>query len=425
MDQFDLEFNRPDKVLERLGSTDQATIEAYQASYEHRFTALPEASERQSASVPSLRVKSAIPIYTTHKKVRVTVEATDEKTELATLQVYDNGVPIFGMHGITIPSAHTYSYSTVISLLLTAGTNHLQFSAINKSRAESLRQAFDVTVDTSPSQGHVIVIAVGVTHYFDRSQSLQYPAKDAADFAHFLSATWPRELTQSPRVLVEEGANRAAILALKKTVLAATSPEDTVLMLIAGHGVLDEGLNYYFAPYDMNFHQYHKAGLSLSDIEYLFDGIPARRKVVLIDTCHSGQLEFANLPAILPSSGGVAVIRPSSIAQQRRRALLEQAFIDLRRNSGVIVIGASAGAQTAVESGGYQNGAFTYTVLEALGRNEQKAILADTNHDGVVTVSELRDYVGRRVSALTNGQQTPLLWSGPDEYDFTIIQKTQ
>jgi len=32
---------------------------------------------------------------------------------------------------------------------------------------------------------------------------------------------------------------------------------------------------------------------------------------------------------------------------------------------------------------------------------------ADTNHDGVISVSELTDYLARRVPALTGGKQQP------------------
>jgi len=40
-------------------------------------------------------------------------------------------------------------------------------------------------------------------------------------------------------------------------------------------------------------------------------------------------------------------------------------------------------------------------LLEAFGR------AADTNHDGVISVSELTDYLARRVPALTGGKQQP------------------
>jgi len=47
------------------------------------------------------------------------------------------------------------------------------------------------------------------------------------------------------------------------------------------------------------------------------------------------------------------------------------------------------------------HGAFTQALLEAFGR------AADTNHDGVISVSELTDYLARRVPALTGGKQQP------------------
>jgi len=94
---------------------------------------------------------------------------------------------------------------------------------------------------------------------------------------------------------------------------------------------------------------------------------------------------------------------------------LQGLFVDLRRGSGSTILSSSAGAEYALESSEQQNGLFTYAVLEALdGKRE-----ADTNKDGSVQMSELGEYVKKRVSELTNNKQTPNTPPQNHEADFT------
>jgi uncharacterized caspase-like protein len=94
---------------------------------------------------------------------------------------------------------------------------------------------------------------------------------------------------------------------------------------------------------------------------------------------------------------------------------MQELFANLQRGSGAAVITASSGVEYALESQKWKNGVFTYSVLEGLQSKK-----ADTNKDGEVRVSELRDYVVRRVKELTNGQQTPTSRQESIEFDFRV-----
>jgi uncharacterized caspase-like protein len=95
-------------------------------------------------------------------------------------------------------------------------------------------------------------------------------------------------------------------------------------------------------------------------------------------------------------------------------SLLQELFTDLRRGSGAHVIAASGGLEYTEEGNGIHNGVFTYKVLEGL-RGE-----ADRDHDGVVTVSELRDYVEREVPKKTAGRQHPTARRENLDFDFAL-----
>jgi uncharacterized caspase-like protein len=67
-----------------------------------------------------------------------------------------------------------------------------------------------------------------------------------------------------------------------------------------------------------------------------------------------------------------------------------------------MVISSAGGAEFALEDDRFQNGVFTYALLEALTTGS-----ADRNQDGQLRISELREYVVARVQDLTGGEQHP------------------
>ncbi|MCH2233127.1 MAG: hypothetical protein MK078_02655 [Crocinitomicaceae bacterium] len=64
-----------------------------------------------------------------------------------------------------------------------------------------------------------------------------------------------------------------------------------VLVFVAGHGVLDEKFDYYFASHDIDFQHPAERGIPYEKIEDLLDGIKALKKLLILDTCHSGELD--------------------------------------------------------------------------------------------------------------------------------------
>ena len=95
--------------------------------------------------------------------------------------------------------------------------------------------------------------------------------------------------------------------------------------------------------------------------------------------------------------------------------LMRELFADVRAQSGVVVLSAAGGAEYAMESSEWANGAFTYSILEAVQR-----LAADADGDHHVSVSELERYVGSRVVQLTRGGQRPTARQRNVDVDFRI-----
>jgi uncharacterized caspase-like protein len=95
---------------------------------------------------------------------------------------------------------------------------------------------------------------------------------------------------------------------------------------------------------------------------------------------------------------------------------LQDMFVDLRRGSGSTILSSSEGAEYAYESSDQQNGLFTYALMEAL---DGKGHPADAKSPEV-TMSEVAEYVKKRVGDLTNHKQTPNARRVNLEGDFAL-----
>ena len=54
------------------------------------------------------------------------------------------------------------------------------------------------------------------------------------------------------------------------------------MLFIAGHGVLDAELDYFFATYNMNCTKPQERGIAYEDLEGLLDGIKPIKKMLFI-----------------------------------------------------------------------------------------------------------------------------------------------
>lgn len=77
-----------------------------------------------------------------------------------------------------------------------------------------------------------------------------------------------------------------------------TTVNDKVIISINGHGLLSDSLDFYYGTYDINFADPKTKGLKYEALEALLDGIPARKKLLLIDACHSGALDKEEIIAV-------------------------------------------------------------------------------------------------------------------------------
>jgi len=166
-------------------------------------------------------------------------------------------------------------------------------------------------------------------------------------------------------------------------------------------------------------------GIEYADIEALMDGIKALKKILFMDTCHSGELDTDEL-ALGDAAGdeeneegvvarGAGAGLRSGMGSQNSFTIMKELFTDLRRGTGSTVVSSAGGAEFAMESAAWKNGLFTYCLLNGISSMD-----ADLDKNGKIKLSELRSYVREEVTRLSRGRQQPTSRTENITMDFVV-----
>jgi len=227
-------------------------------------------------------------------------------------------------------------------------------------------------------------LVVGISQYQKLPQDLwlQYPDADAKTFAqHLASGRGGGVPPDRLLLLTNEQATAAALRNAFRTFLKRPGKNDTVFILLAGHGTLDSRGAYILA-YDSDPENLSGTAIPMSEIQTLVESevSTAGHVILLADVCRAatiGSLKTAELGAVVEKLGEASGEMLGLMAARPKELSLE-----------------------GPEFGG-GHGAFTYAVLKGLSG------AADADRDGVVTAGELIDFVSTDVSKLTGNKQHP------------------
>jgi WD40 repeat protein len=421
-DQWDVQYNRPDKVLKAMGCPDKELMDAFTKARSKRL-------RRMGVSEKQLQTGYQLPLIQLNNKTQIegeTVQPTTElditawddepKNTLSKIIISVNGNPIHGTNGWDISAEKLNKKTIKIPVQLSAGINAIKISCINNQGVESLREAVYISYEpTTTVVGKTWFIGIGVSQYADAKHNLTYAKKDAGDMA----TAFAKNKNVQTIIITDKEATKENILALKSKLIKETTVNDAVIVSLSGHGIIDDDYNFYFATHDVDFKRPAAKGLSYNDILWLLDSLPVRNKLVLMDACHSGELDKEEIAGIKelnehPADTNVRATRSGIellVDENENKGLglgstfelMQELFANIGRGNGATIISAAAGTEFAFEGNKWKNGVFTYCVLKGLTEK-----LADANNDGKISVTELQNYVSAQVQQLTNGRQRPV-----------------
>lgn len=413
-EQLELTYNRPDIIASRLGYAPEKLIASYKAAYQKRISRLGFNEDDLSGNfnIPEVSVNvDELPLETDQQALSFKIVAKDYNKPLKKLQIYDNGVPVFGSEGIDISGNNAKEVTKDVTIQLTAGLNEIRVTAINSAGQESLASSFEIQHTAEYDKPDLFIVSIGVSEYLQNSYNLAFAAKDANDMVNTLGGSSAYEKVNT-KILTNSDATDTNIQSIRSFVEQA-KVDDVVIIFIAGHGVLDKNYTYYFATHNMDFNNPSNGGLSYEALEKLIDGIPCRNKLLMMDTCHSGELdtdevEKANKEVkstgsvAFRSTGEIIKLKENSFGLKNTLELSKTLFSDMRKGTGANVISAAGGTEFAAEGVNSANGLFTSCLIQGLTTRR-----ADWNRDRSYTISEIRDYVSEQVIKLSDGNQVP------------------
>lgn len=419
--------NRPAEVLKALGG-DPDAIEALEFMTERWLKKIGFDETRPEPSLADLpRVCSLeLPYKTDQSTVMAKVRLEATKEDITKLAVSVDDVPIELPESATasLPIRAGSSGMVEFPLELVRGRNLVRVRAVDKEGTSGDSVAALVLSSCPAQPQRAFIVALGVSDYDREELKLAYAAKDAGDIAAVLSKLSERDEVST--LLLRDKEVTHDVLTRVGEFLAETKPSDIVYFYLAGHGMLDEKMDYYYAPCDFDPEQVSASGISMEMLLATLNRTAARKRLLLVDTCHAGELDeeeedklAMENAATLPEGVRAVKTRGMKIKKARTtvKSTLKKRYINEFFNidpavQGINVIAASAGTEFAQESGEWNNGVFTASLIRAFVGLDH----ADNNRDGFLTVPELYTSVRRNVLKLTGGAQNPTATMTKDAY---------
>ena len=369
---------RPDLVREKLAGDPNGKVKAAAAQFDLDKVMASGAAPRVAITSPASGSSSAT------DELAVEAMITDQGGGIGRVEWRVNGVTLGlesrGLERLDAPAAgaRPTGRTEIVkrTLSLEPGDNRIEVVAYNAkgliaSEAAQITVKWDGSKTATPPK--LYVLAVGVNDYYDGRLRLTYAVPDATALAEgFRKAGSGLYASVEVKTVLDSEVTQANLDRVFAEISQKVQPRDVFVFFLAGHGKTKNG-RYYFLPRDFRYEDdssIEKAGMGQDKFQAWFASIPARKSLLLYDTCESGSLTGANA-------------RGSDV-DERLGALNRMA-----RATGRTFLTATTDDAPALE--GYRgHGVFTYALLDALDR-------ADINKNGLIEVSELADYIDQKV----------------------------
>ena len=408
---YEIFLNRPDVIMEKLGFAKPDYFGLYKKAYLKRLArnGYTEDSDIFNTARPKLELnnRTKIPILLKERELKLDIENTSNASELF---VYINGVPVNTESIKDMPRLTK-------TIKLNAGINRISILSKNEKGIESEPISFEVKCLAKQKESKIYYVGIGVSDYEDASMNLKYADIDVQRLSKVFADRYKSKLIID--TLLNKSATKDAIKQLKIK-LEQTDVDDTIIISFSGHGLISKDDEFYFATHDIDFNLPEVKGISYNEIHDLLTNIPARKKLLLLDACHSGELdntsfsENKNNKVVehVPEGAKGSIAVSSASKNEDTFNLMQSLFFDTNRGNGAYVISAAGGAEFAYESKDWKNGVFTYSFINAL-------YYLRYNENGI-SISQLKKYVYDKVKTLTNNKQRPTSRAENLEWDWLL-----
>lgn len=392
--RFRERFNRPDVIDRILDTLDEG--EALKQANSAAGRKLTAAVTIAQVLPPVVDLQSAAELQTGQNTLVLRYKTRSaEDAPVTAVRARVNGLAMDGTRAL---SRNAADGSREITVTIPSQDSEIQLFAENRhgvSVPATVRVKWTGNKAEDTAKPKLYVLAVGVNHYQNPEiGKLEFPAKDARDFATSVQQKGKLYREVEVKLLTEEKATRDNILDGLEWLQKQVGPKDVGMLFFAGHGVNDPAGGYYFLPVNADPDKLRRTAISNADIRAALANQQGKA-LFFIDSCHAGNVLGSGRNT---NSDVVSVINELSSAE-----------------NGVVVFSSSTGRQQSLENAAWGNGAFTKALVEGVSGD------ADFKKTGRITYKMLDLFVSDRVSALTSGRQTPVTQAPGGVPDFPIV----
>ena len=393
VDQFYQSLYRPDLVREKLAGDPRGLVRQAGAGLDLDKVVASGSAPDVRVTLPGRALGSGT---VDGNSISAEAEIADRGGGIGRIEWRVNGVTA----GIDRPAAGSSSPLRLTrSLALDSGENAIEVVAYNAADliasvparvnvATAAPQASQPAAPSAPAPApgaatkpRLFVLVAGVNDYADQRFRLSYAISDASEVARgFREAAGDLYQSVDVKLITDAGVTRDKLDEAFGEVAGKASASDVFVLYLAGHGKTVDG-RYYFVPRDFTVEgelsekaineAVKSKAIAQDQWQRWFASVPARKSVILFDTCDSGTL-----------AGDETQQLEKGAANDR-----------LAQATGRSILAASGGSQEALE-GYHGHGLFTYEVLDAINQ-------ADGDRNGTVELSELAAYVYAQVAEVS------------------------
>ena len=393
-DQFDIQFNRPDIILKRLGFANDTIIQNYKKAYYKRLEKL-NISEKQFSNdrhspVVEIINKDSIEItYNNNNNVTLFIKAKDTIYKLNRVNIWINNIPIYGKLGKDLTKKNINNYSDTVQIKLLTGKNKIQVSCLNEKFAESYKETIELSYyPDKPKKPNLYILGIGAGKYKNKAANIPNVVNDIKDFINLYKSERTHLFGNIyVDTLYNKNVTKQNILHLKSKLLNSTE-NDVVILYYSGHGDFDKNHNYYLLTYNVDVTDITKDCISYDEFENILDSIPARKRLLIVNACKSGEYDE-----------NIKIFK-----------LMRETFPDIRKGTGALTIASSGAMQSAfVNDDDWNNkSAFGFALIDIFKKNK------------LLYINSLKSKVEAKVLELTDNDQKPTFRSENIEMNFRI-----
>lgn len=246
------------------------------------------------------------------------------------------------------------------------------------------------------------ILSIGVNNYpATNLTDLKYAENDARDVLNtFVSRHKNTFGNIRQKLLLGQNVTTANIENALEEIADAARSTDLAVIFFAGHGLVD-GLDKYYLATSKTIDRDtpRKGSLSATSFIEKIQYISQKCKlVVFVDACSSGRL-----------AEGMR-------GDQMSNADFFKELVSTKNGTNIYT---SSGSDTpSNEDSRYGHGVFTQALIEACDFSN-----SDTDHDGRITIKEIRNYLEKRIPQLTDKSQTPIHRNLEETTDYPLFVK--